>query len=55
MYLKKLKKKPHLKEEDITFKRPGTGINPFKLKKYIGKKLKRDVFENTLINKNDFI
>lgn len=54
VFKKNLKKNHILKEEDIIFKRPGTGINPFKLRKYIGHKLKRNVLENTLINKNDF-
>ena len=44
-----LKKGKFLTRTDIAFKRPGTGIDPMKYKRVIGKKLRRDILENQLI------
>ncbi len=39
---------------DITFKRPGTGISPDKIYKYVGKKIKKNIKNDTVIKKNFF-
>ena len=39
---------------DITFKRPGTGISPDKIYKYLGKKIKKNIKNDTVIKKNFF-
>ena len=39
-----------ISKSNITFKRPGTGINPLELKKIIGKKTNINIKEDTLIN-----
>ena len=36
-------------ENNITFKRPGNGLSPEKIKKIIGKKVKKIIKKNTLI------
>ncbi len=46
---KKLKAKHILKAKDLQFQRPGTGIEPKKIKKIIGRKLKRDLFKGTIL------
>ena len=48
-----LKKNHVLKKSDITFKRPGIGISPIKLKTVLGKKIKRNIKENTIIKFSD--
>ncbi len=50
-----LKKGKFLTRTDIAFKRPGTGIDPMKYKRVIGKKLRRDILENQLILTKDLI
>ena len=42
-----------LKFNDITFKRPGTGITPLDYKKIINKKLIKNVIKNQMILKKD--
>ena len=44
-----------LTEDDIDFKRPGTGIKPDELKYIIGRKLKRNIKEDEFINWEDLI
>ena len=46
---KKLKANHILKGKDLQFQRPGTGIEPKKIKKIIGRKLKRDLFKGTIL------
>ena len=43
-----------IKEEDITFKRPGTGIPPTKIHLLINKTLNKDKIANELILEEDF-
>jgi N,N'-diacetyllegionaminate synthase len=50
-----LKKGKFLKRSDITFKRPGTGIDPMNFKKIIGKKLRKNILVNRLILSKDII
>ena len=50
---KNLKAGDVIKEEDISFKRPGTGFPPDEIKFIIGKKLKRDFEADHLLTKND--
>ena len=50
-----LKKGKFLKRSDITFKRPGTGIDPMNYKKIIGKKLRKNILGNRLILSKDII
>lgn len=47
--LKNIKKGDFFSYENITTKRPGTGISPFKIKTYIGKKSKKNFKKNQLI------
>ena len=42
-----------LREEDVVFKRPGTGIGPDMLEKVVGHQLRRAVTEDELINWDD--
>ena len=42
-----------LSEEMIIFKRPGDGLSPEDVQKYIGKKVKRDIAEDTKIHIED--
>lgn len=44
-----------LTEEDIEFKRPGTGISPNELNYLVGRKLNKDISEDGLINWSDLI
>ena len=46
-----LKKNQKISEEDLCFKRPGTGINPLEINKVIGKKVKKDLKENIIFKK----
>jgi len=48
-----LRKNDILKKNNITFKRPGTGISPMNFKKIIGKKVNRSIPFDTIIKKND--
>ena len=48
--LKDIKKGDVISEDDLTFKRPGTGIYPSQINQVIGKKAKRDILEDTLID-----
>ena len=50
-----LKKGEKLKAGDIWGKRPGTGVPSRFIEKYIGKTLKQNVIENTLLVDEDFI
>ena len=43
-----------LSAEDVTFKRPGTGIAPDQLENVVGKSLKKAVSVDDLINWEDF-
>lgn len=51
---KKLKKNEKLKKSDILFKRPGIGISPKDLEKYLGKKLCKNIDKDTVIFDSDF-
>ncbi len=51
---KDLKKNTLLKKSDVCFKRPGTGIPPNQLEKYIGKKLNKDILRDRVIKTKDF-
>ena len=37
-------------EEDLTFKRPGTGIYPSEIDNIVGKTAKTDILEDTLLD-----
>jgi N-acetylneuraminate synthase len=52
---KSLKAGNIVKEEDISLKRPGTGLSPDQIKFVIGKKLKRDFEADCLLTKDDII
>jgi N-acetylneuraminate synthase len=53
--LKTNKKKGYkIKAEDITFKKPGFGLNESYFSKIVGKTLLRDVKSNRILRKNDF-
>lgn len=45
-----IKKGDKITEEDLTFKRPGTGIYPSQIDEVIGKTAKHDISEDTLID-----
>ena len=45
-----IKKGSVITEDDLTFKRPGTGIYPSKVDEVIGKVAKEDISEDTLLN-----
>lgn len=49
-----LKKGDVITADKITFKRPGTGISPKDLDKVLGKKLNRDISEDTLLSWDNF-
>lgn len=49
-----LKKGATLKEGDVVFSRPGTGIAPKDLKKILGKQAKREIHEGEMLDRNDF-
>ena len=42
--IKDQKKGQKISYEDISFKRPGTGISPHKINKVLNKKLKKNIF-----------
>ena len=48
-----IKKNKKISEKDLTFKRPGTGIEPYKLKKVIGRFTKKNITKDTLIKFKD--
>lgn len=48
-----LKKGEVISEEDLDFKRPGTGIRPDEVEKVLGKKVKRDIGEDRMIRWED--
>ena len=50
---KNLIKGHKLTKNDINFKRPGSGISPAELETVIGKKIIKDIGENTLISRED--
>lgn len=50
-----IKKNKKISKKDLTFKRPGTGIEPFHLEKIIGKLAKKDIQKDTLIKFKDLI
>ena len=51
--VKNMKKGTYIKKEDITTKRPGTGIPASEFYEIIGKKIKRDINKDTLIKWED--
>ncbi|MHA1344308.1 MAG: N-acetylneuraminate synthase family protein, partial [Promethearchaeota archaeon] len=51
--LRNLKKGDIIREENITTKRPGTGIPPNQFYNIIGKKVSRDISENSIIKWDD--
>ena len=51
--MKKLKKGDSVKRGDVTFKRPGLGISPTDLEKVIGKKVVRDLDEDSVLRWGD--
>ena len=50
-----LKKGKILKFEDLAFKKPGGGLKPASYKELVGKKLIKDLKEDQLLKKEDFI
>lgn len=48
-----LSKGHKLSEDDLTSKRPGSGISPDMIEYVIGNKLKRDVYSDTILSWND--
>lgn len=52
---KDLEKGQIIKKEDLTFKRPGTGIAPNEMKYVIGRKINRNFNEDELINWEDLV
>ena len=55
MISKNLKKGHILKDEDIIFSRPGTGLPPKNKKDFLNKKIKRNLKKGKLINFKDII
>ncbi len=49
-----VKKGQRLKKDYIKFKKPGTGISPNKIEKFLGKKLKKDVKKNSVLLEKHF-
>ena len=52
---KDLKKGHIIKEENITYKRPGTGISPLHWDEVIGRSLKVDLSADHILDWSDFI
>ena len=53
LYFKKdLKKGSKIKNSDLILLRPGLGINPFSIKKVVGKKLRKDIKKNQIVKFN---
>jgi len=42
-----------IKEADLDFKRPGTGITPGKIANVIGKKIKKNLLKDSILNFRD--
>jgi N-acetylneuraminate synthase len=38
----------------VAFKKPGTGISAARLDEFLGRRVRRDVFVDTLFGENDF-
>lgn len=53
VYVKRLSKGHVLTKDDLTTKRPGTGIPPTELNILVGKTLNKDVIEDDLVNWSD--
>ncbi len=51
---KDLKKGTKIKRTDLSFKRPGTGIPPYKFQKIINKTLKKNIFKDQLLTPKYF-
>ncbi|MDP2939786.1 MAG: N-acetylneuraminate synthase family protein [Candidatus Omnitrophota bacterium] len=51
--IRDIKKGEHFSIENLSFKRPGTGISPKYLSKLLGKEAKRDIREDELICRED--
>ncbi len=51
--LRDIKKGKILSSKDLGLKRPGIGMEPKNLHKLIGRKVKRDMFYDELIDKKD--
>ncbi len=49
----KIHKNQIIKKKDLICKRPGTGIEPYKINKIIGKKAKRNLYEDQIITLKD--
>jgi len=49
-----IKKGQRLNKECIKFKKPGTGISPNKIEKFLGKKLKQNVKKNSILLEKHF-
>jgi N-acetylneuraminate synthase len=47
-------KNTRITKKDLTFKRPGTGIEPFHLNKIVGKTSKKNIKKDSLIRYNNF-
>ncbi len=45
-----IKKGEKISEDDLTFKRPGTGISPSEINNVVGRTAKEDIKEDTLID-----
>ena len=50
-----IKKNKKILKKDLTFKRPGTGIEPFHLEKVVGKISKKDIKKDALLKFKDLI
>ena len=48
--IRDIKKGEVIASEDLTFKRPGTGISPSRIGEIIGKTVKEDILEDTLLD-----
>ncbi len=50
-----IRKNKKILKKDLTFKRPGTGIEPFHLEKIVGKISKKDIKKDALLKFKDLI
>ena len=50
---RKIFKDEIISSNDVVFKRPGSGISPSKINQVIGRRLKRNIEIDTLINYQD--
>lgn len=55
VYNKNLLEGAVIDANDLSVKRPGTGIEPCRLDEIIGRRLKHNVKEDTLVSYDDFI